>query len=102
MGNATLNRFFSFHFLLPFVILALVGIHLVCLHAAGSSNPLGVGGSYDKIFFYPYFLIKDFVGFGIFIIILSFMVCFSPLVLVDSENFIMANSLITPIHIQPE
>lgn len=102
VANATLNRFFSFHFLFPFIIIALVGVHLIFLHGVGSNNPLGVRGSYDKVFFYPYFVIKDLLGFIVVIGVLGFMVCFTPLVLVDSENFIMANSLITPVHIQPE
>nr|ARJ63881.1 cytochrome b [Bemisia emiliae] len=102
VSNATLNRFFSFHFIFPFLIMFLIFIHLVFLHVYGSNNPLGLVGSYDKIFFYPYFLIKDFLGFFFFLIAFMFLICFFPLTLVDSENFIMANSLVTPLHIQPE
>nr|QPB46188.1 cytochrome b [Bemisia tabaci] len=102
VNNATLNRFFSFHFVFPFLIMFLVLIHLVFLHNYGSNNPLGLIGSYDKIFFYPYFVIKDFLGFFFFSILFLILICFFPLMLVDSENFIMANSLVTPLHIQPE
>lgn len=100
--NATLNRFFSFHFLFPFLMIMIIFFHLIFLHRRGSNNPLGMGGSYDKIFFYPYFLIKDVVGFIYFLLVFLVIVCFNPLILVDSENFIMANSLVTPVHIQPE
>ena len=102
VSNATLNRFFSFHFIFPFLIIFLIFLHLIFLHAAGSGNPLGLVGSYDKIYFYPYFVVKDLLGFCLFILCFILVVCFSPLMLVDSENFIIANSLITPIHIQPE
>nr|ALR69428.1 cytochrome b [Bemisia tabaci] len=102
VNNATLNRFFSFHFIFPFLILFLILVHLVFLHSHGSNNPLGLIGSYDKIFFYPYFFIKDLLGFFMFLTAFSFLVCFFPLILVDSDNFIMANSLVTPVHIQPE
>nr|ALC75993.1 cytochrome b [Bemisia afer] len=102
VSNATLNRFFSFHFIFPFLIIFLIFLHLIFLHAAGSGNPLGLVGAYDKIYFYPYFVVKDLLGFCLFILCFMLVVCFSPLMLVDSENFIMANSLITPIHIQPE
>nr|ARA69007.1 cytochrome b [Bemisia tabaci] len=102
VSNATLNRFFSFHFIFPFLIMFLIFIHLIFLHVYGSNNPLGLVGSYDKIFFYPYFVIKDFLGFFSFLVVFLFLICFSPLILVDSENFIMANSLVTPLHIQPE
>nr|YP_009027753.1 cytochrome b [Bemisia afer]AHC02246.1 cytochrome b [Bemisia afer] len=102
VNNATLNRFFSFHFVFPFGIILLIFFHLVFLHGAGSNNPLGLVGSYDKVYFYPYFMVKDFLGFSLFFFAYMAIICFSPLVLVDSENFIMANSLVTPIHIQPE
>nr|YP_009227728.1 cytochrome b [Aleurocanthus spiniferus]AHY04223.1 cytochrome b [Aleurocanthus spiniferus] len=102
VSNATLNRFFSFHFLFPFILLVLVLVHLLALHQTGSSNPLGTSSSYDKIFFYPYFAIKDLLGYGFASLVYFSLVCFSPLILVDCENFIMANSLVTPVHIQPE
>nr|ALR69363.1 cytochrome b [Bemisia tabaci] len=102
VSNATLNRFFSFHFIFPFLIVFLIFIHLVFLHVYGSNNPLGLVGSYDKIFFYPYFMIKDLFGFLVFMVLFLVLICFFPLILVDSDNFIMANSLVTPLHIQPE
>ncbi|YP_086810.1 cytochrome b (mitochondrion) [Bemisia tabaci] len=102
VSNSTLNRFFSFHFVFPFLIMFLILMHLIFLHTHGSNNPLGVVGSYDKIWFYPYFVVKDCLGFFFFLILYLFLICFFPLILVDSENFIMANSLVTPLHIQPE
>nr|ALR69389.1 cytochrome b [Bemisia tabaci]ARI43913.1 cytochrome b [Bemisia tabaci]ATJ03316.1 cytochrome b [Bemisia tabaci]ATJ03329.1 cytochrome b [Bemisia tabaci]WEX31288.1 cytochrome b [Bemisia tabaci] len=102
VGNATLNRFFSFHFIFPFLVMFLIFIHLIYLHVYGSNNPLGLVGSYDKVFFYPYYVIKDLFGFIFFMIMFLFLICFFPLILVDSDNFIMANSLVTPLHIQPE
>lgn len=100
--NPTLNRFFSFHFILPFLILLLVIIHLIFLHDEGSSNPLGVNRKIYIINFHIYFTLKDFLGFIILIYILKFMNLWFPFLLGDPENFIIANSLITPIHIQPE
>nr|YP_009939386.1 cytochrome b [Crenidorsum turpiniae]QNV48540.1 cytochrome b [Crenidorsum turpiniae] len=102
VGNATLNRFFSFHFVFPFVMIVFVLIHLLLLHQFGSNNPLGMTSSYDKVFFHPYFVIKDLLGYGAVFMFYLMMVGFFPLALVDSENFIMANSLVTPVHIQPE
>lgn len=102
VGNPTLTRFFAFHFLLPFVILFFVILHLFFLHEKGSNNPLGIKRIYDKIFFHPYYRIKDLYGFGFFFIFF-FMICFcSPYIFIDVENFITSNPLVTPIHIQPE
>ena len=87
VNNATLNRFFALHFLLPFVLAALVLMHLIALHdSAGSGNPLGVSGTYDRIPFAPYFLFKDLVTIFIFIGVLSIFVFFMPNVLGDSDN----------------
>ena len=103
MDNATLSRFYSLHFLLPFVILALVTGHLIALHLTGSSNPLGISYSSDKIGFTPYFSSKDLLGFFFFLGIVFMVVCFFyPWALGDPENFIPANPLVTPLHIQPE
>nr|YP_010128472.1 cytochrome b [Aleyrodes shizuokensis]QPO06182.1 cytochrome b [Aleyrodes shizuokensis] len=102
VGNPTLIRFFSFHFFFPFFMIFVIFLHLIFLHGTGSGNPLGLSGSYDKIYFYPYFLFKDFIGFFFFMFIYLSVVFFFPLILVDSENFIVANSMITPLHIQPE
>lgn len=102
VDNATLTRFFTFHFILPFIVLALVIIHLLFLHQTGSNNPLGLNSNIDKIPFHPYFIYKDIVGFIIFIwILIGFIWKFNYL-LIDPENFIPANPLVTPVHIQPE
>jgi ubiquinol-cytochrome c reductase cytochrome b subunit len=103
VNNATLNRFFSLHFLLPFVLAALVLMHLIVLHdVAGSGNPIGVSGSYDRLPFSPYFIFKDLVTIFLFILILSIFVFFMPNVLGDSENYVMANPMQTPAAIVPE
>ena len=103
VNNATLNRFFSLHFVLPFVLAALVLMHLIVLHdAAGSGNPLGIAGTYDRISFAPYYLFKDLITIFMFIFVLSLFVFFMPNVLGDSENYIMANPMQTPPAIVPE
>jgi len=103
VNNATLNRFFSLHFVLPFVLAALALIHLIVLHdTAGSSNPLGVSGNYDRLPFAPYFIFKDLITIFIFFIVLSLFVFFMPNVLGDSENYVMANPMQTPPAIVPE
>ncbi|BDM77097.1 cytochrome b (mitochondrion) [Purpureocillium lilacinum] len=103
VNNATLNRFFALHFVLPFVLAALVLMHLIALHdTAGSSNPLGTPGNYDRIPFAPYYLFKDLITIFIFIFVLSIFVFFMPNVLGDSENYIMANPMQTPAAIVPE
>jgi ubiquinol-cytochrome c reductase cytochrome b subunit len=103
VNNATLNRFFALHFVLPFVLIALVLMHLIVLHdTAGSSNPLGVSGNYDRITFAPYFLFKDLITIFIFIFVLSLFVFFMPNYLGDSDNYIMGNPLQTPSAIVPE
>jgi len=103
VNNATLNRFFSLHFVLPFVLAALVLMHLIALHdSAGSSNPLGISGNYDRLPFSPYFIFKDLVTIFLFILILSIFVFFMPNLLGDSENYVMANPMQTPPAIVPE
>jgi len=102
IDNATLNRFFTLHFLIPFVIIALVIIHLLFLHQTGSNNPLGVSNNIDKIPFHPYFSFKDLVGFILLIKILIILNLRNPYLLGDPDNFTPANPLVTPIHIQPE
>ena len=102
VGNPTLIRFFSFHFFFPFLIIFFIFLHLIFLHEVGSGNPLGLVGSYDRLYFYPYFIFKDFIGFFFFFLVYIYVIFFFPLILVDSENFIEANSIITPLHIQPE
>nr|AVN67806.1 cytochrome b [Eupolyphaga sinensis] len=102
VDNATLNRFFTLHFLLPFIITALVLIHLLFLHQTGSNNPMGVNSNIDKIPFHPYFTTKDIVGFVIMFMMLSILSLKEPYILGDPDNFTSANPLVTPIHIQPE
>lgn len=102
VDNATLTRFFAFHFLLPFIISALVIIHLLFLHQTGSNNPLGTNRNIDKIPFHPYFSYKDIVGILIIRILLIILTLRNPYLLRDPDNFIPANPLVTPIHIQPE
>ena len=103
VNNATLNRFFALHYLLPFILAALVIMHLIALHdGAGSGNPLGVSGGYDRISFAPYFVFKDLITIFIFIIVLSVFVFFMPNVLGDSDNYVMANPMQTPPSIVPE
>ena len=103
VNNATLNRFFALHFVLPFVLAALALMHLIALHdSAGSGNPLGVSGNYDRLPFAPYFIFKDLITIFLFIIVLSIFVFFMPNVLGDSDNYIMANPMQTPPAIVPE
>jgi ubiquinol-cytochrome c reductase cytochrome b subunit len=102
VDNATLNRFFSLHYLLPFLIVGLVIIHLALLHENGSNNPLGFGKNIDVVSFYPYFYVKDLFAFFILIIVFSFFVFFFPNILGHSDNYIPANPLVTPAHIVPE
>lgn len=102
VDNATLTRFFTFHFVLPFIVLAFVMIHLLFLHQTGSNNPLGLNRNIDKIPFHPYFTYKDIFGFIILIILLIILTLINPYLLGDPDNFIPANPLVTPIHIQPE
>lgn len=102
VDNATLTRFYTFHFLLPFIILILTIIHLLFLHQTGSNNPLGINRNLDKIPFHPFFTFKDLIGFIILIIILTILTLINPYILGDPDNFTPANPLVTPIHIQPE
>ncbi len=103
VNNATLNRFFALHFVLPFVLAALALMHLIALHdSAGSGNPLGVSGNYDRLPFAPYFIFKDLITIFIFILVLSMFVFFMPNLLGDSENYVMANPMQTPPAIVPE
>nr|YP_010004104.1 cytochrome b [Appias nero]QNR01210.1 cytochrome b [Appias nero] len=102
VDNATLTRFYTFHFLMPFVILAMTMIHLMFLHQTGSNNPLGINSNLDKIPFHPYFTFKDLIGFIIILFILIMLTLTNPYMLGDPDNFIPANPLVTPVHIQPE
>jgi len=102
VDNATLNRFFSLHYLMPFVIAGLTVIHLSLLHTVGSNNPLGINTNVESIPFYPYFYVKDLFAFFILIALFSFFVFFYPNALGHSDNYIPANPLVTPPHIVPE
>ena len=102
VDNPTLNRFFSLHYILPFVIVALVLAHLALLHQDGSNNPLGVSSVGESISFYPYFYVKDLFGLILLFIIFSGFVFFSPNTLGHPDNYIAANPIVTPAHIVPE
>nr|BCT98141.1 cytochrome b [Liobagrus reinii] len=102
VDNATLTRFFAFHFLLPFTIIAATLLHALFLHETGSNNPLGLNSDTDKISFHPYFSYKDLLGFIMLITALTSLALFSPNFLGDPENFTPANPLVTPPHIKPE
>nr|UQS75801.1 cytochrome b [Heteralonia sp.] len=102
VDNATLTRFFTFHFILPFIVAAMTMIHLLFLHQTGSNNPLGINSNMDKIPFHPYFSFKDIVGFIIMLMMLVMLTLTDPYLLGDPDNFIPANPLVTPVHIQPE
>ena len=102
VSNATLNRFFSLHYLMPFVIAGLAIVHLSLLHKDGSNNPLGSGTNVDTISFYPYFYTKDLFSFLILVTLFSFFVVYFPNALGHADNYIPANPLSTPAHIVPE
>nr|AXY97339.1 cytochrome b [Microtus arvalis] len=102
VDKATLTRFFAFHFILPFIITALVLVHLLFLHETGSNNPTGLNSDADKIPFHPYYTVKDFLG--VLILLMAFMILtlFFPDILGDPDNYTPANPLNTPPHIKPE
>jgi ubiquinol-cytochrome c reductase cytochrome b/c1 subunit len=104
VGNPTLNRFYSLHYLLPFLIVGVVALHLVALHQHGSNNPLGIDakGPQDKIPFHPYYTVKDMVGLGVFLLAFSVLMFYYPNWLTEPDNYIPANPLVTPAHIVPE
>jgi ubiquinol-cytochrome c reductase cytochrome b/c1 subunit len=104
VGQPTLNRFFSLHYLLPFVLVGVVILHIWALHIPGSTNPLGIDakGPYDKIPFHPYYTAKDAFGLGVFVIFFAGFVFYAPDFLGHPDNYIKANPLLTPVHIVPE
>nr|ASB29548.1 cytochrome b [Oncorhynchus masou masou] len=102
VDNATLTRFFAFHFLFPFVITAAAILHLLFLHETGSNNPAGINSDADKISFHPYFSYKDLLGFTAMLLCLTSLALFAPNLLGDPDNFTPANPLVTPPHIKPE
>ena len=102
IDNATLNRFFSLHFILPFIIVVITFIHILFLHQTGSNNPLGLNSNENKIPFHWFYLLKDLTGILVALLGLTFIVIYSPLLLRDPENWTPANPIVTPIHIKPE
>nr|YP_009652707.1 cytochrome b [Dermacentor everestianus]QCF46404.1 cytochrome b [Dermacentor everestianus] len=102
VDNNTLIRFFSLHFILPFILLFMIFIHILLIHEKGSSNPLGISMNIDKIPFHPYFSVKDILGVFMILMMFSLIVIIYPYSLMDAENFNIANPMITPPHIQPE
>nr|ARE30464.1 cytochrome b [Ophisops jerdonii] len=102
VDNATLTRFFTFHFLLPFIIMGTSMVHLLFLHETGSNNPTGLNSNIDKIPFHPYYSYKDLLGALVMLMLMLSLVFFSPNILGDPENFSPANPLVTPPHIKPE
>nr|YP_010557149.1 cytochrome b [Trematomus newnesi]UYS92853.1 cytochrome b [Trematomus newnesi] len=102
VDNATLTRFFAFHFLFPFVIAGVTMVHLLFLHQTGSNNPLGLNSGGDKVPFHPYFSYKDLLGFAVLLVVLATIALFTPNLLGDPDNFTPANPLVTPPHIKPE
>src|SRR5438132_7188364 len=104
VGDPTLHRFYALHYLLPFIIVAVVGLHLIALHRFGSNNPLGIDakGPQDTIPFHPYYTIKDLFGLAVFLLIYAFFVFYAPNSLLSPDNYIPANPMQTPNHIVPE
>uniref|UniRef100_A0AAU6PBE3 Cytochrome b n=1 Tax=Amblyseiulella paraheveae TaxID=3049516 RepID=A0AAU6PBE3_9ACAR len=102
ISKSTLTRFFSLHFLLPFIMLLMMMLHIIYLHEQGSSNPLGVKSSIDKIPFQPFFIMKDLMGIMFILTIFLLISILNPSFFMDPDNFIPANPLVTPPHIQPE
>ena len=104
VDNPTLNRFFALHYLLPFVLLGVVFLHVAAVHVHGSNNPVGIDikGPQDSLPFHPYFTIKDTFGLGVFLLVFAGFVFFAPNYMGHPDNYIPANPLVTPAHIVPE
>ena len=104
VDNPTLNRFFSLHYLLPFVIVGVVVLHIIALHRFGSNNPLGIDvrGDQDTVSFHPYYTVKDMFGLSVFLTIMAAVVFFLPNSMGHPDNYIPANPMVTPAHIVPE
>ena len=104
VDNPTLNRFFSLHFLLPFVLVGVIFLHVAALHVTGSNNPLGIDvkSSQDTLPFHPYYTMKDSVGICVYLLVFAALVCFAPNLFMAAENYIPANPLVTPSEIVPE
>jgi ubiquinol-cytochrome c reductase cytochrome b subunit len=102
VGNPTLNRFFTLHFLFPFVISGAVAIHIALVHRTGSNNPLSIDSSHNSMSFYSYFFIKDLLGVEVFLLFFMYLVCETPNMLGHPDNYVYADSIKTPAHIVPE
>jgi ubiquinol-cytochrome c reductase cytochrome b/c1 subunit len=104
VGDPTLHRFYALHYLLPLVVVAVVGLHLIALHRFGSNNPLGIESKepQDTIPFHPYYTVKDSFGLAIFLIVYTWFVFYDPNFLLNPDNSIPANPGVTPSHIVPE
>lgn len=102
VDNATLNRFFAFHFILPFIIAAVVILHILFLHQTGSNNPLGIECNSDRVPFHIYYSIKDILGYLIALFLFIIIILFTPNLITDPENFLLARPIVTPVHIKPE
>lgn len=102
VDNATLNRFFAFHFILPFIIAAVVILHILFLHQTGSNNPLGIECNSDRVPFHLYYSVKDILGYIIAIFLFIVIILFTPNLITDPENFLLARPIVTPVHIKPE
>ena len=102
VGRPTLTRFYTFHFLFPFLIVALSLLHLIFLHRTRSSNPIQLSSKSVKMYFWPYSRVKDIIRFFIVFVLFFFIVFFYPTIFIDPENFIKANAMVTPVHIKPE
>lgn len=102
MSNPTLTRFFALHYLLPFVVLGLVVLHIFFLHLTGRTNPLGVSSASNKVTFHYFYTVKDTMVFIAFLFVFILVTLIYGYNLIDAENFIPANQLVTPTHIQPE
>ena len=102
VDNATLNRFFSFHFLIPFILIGCSAAHILFLHQSGSNNPIGINSDSDRVPFHIYYTIKDLLGYSLALTLFFTLILFIPNIFTDPENFLNANPLVTPLHIQPE
>jgi len=102
VDNATLNRFFAFHFILPFIVAVVVILHILFLHQTGSNNPLGIECNSDRVPFHIYYSVKDILGYVIALSLFIIIILFTPNLITDPENFLLANPLVTPVHIKPE
>lgn len=102
INGSTINRFFGFHFVLPFIIAACTCIHLITIHHSGSNNPLGITGNTDRLPFSPYFVFKDTVTIFVFILLIGYTIFYIPNYMGHSDNYIVANPMVTPISIVPE